>query len=116
MGPKSKTQANTSNNMKKRILVTGGAGYIGSHTVVELIKAGYEPIIVDNFDNSFPFVVTRVEEITDTNIKFHKLDINNYHDLSRLFSLEKNIDGVIHFAAHKAVGESLSDPLKYYDN
>jgi len=102
--------------MKKRILVTGGAGYIGSHTVVELVEAGYEPIIVDNFVNSFPFVVTRVEEITGTDIKFHNFDINNYHDLSRLFSAEKNIDGVIHFAAHKAVGESLCEPLKYYDN
>ena len=102
--------------MKKRILVTGGAGYIGSHTVVELIQAGYEPIIVDNFDNSYPFVVTRIEEITGQEIQFHKLDVNNYHDLSRLFSKEKNIDGVIHFAAHKAVGESVNDPLKYYDN
>ena len=102
--------------MKKRILVTGGAGYIGSHTVVELVQAGYEPIIVDNFVNSFPFVVTRVEEITGANIKFHNLDVNSYHDLSRLFSAEKRIDGVIHFAAHKAVGESISEPLKYYDN
>jgi UDP-glucose 4-epimerase len=102
--------------MKKRILVTGGAGYIGSHTVVELIQAGYEPIIIDNFDNSYPFVITRVEEITNSKIKFHKLDVNNYHDLSKLFSAEKNIDGVIHFAAHKAVGESVDDPLKYYNN
>ena len=102
--------------MKKRILVTGGAGYIGSHTIVELVQAGYEPIIVDNFVNSFPFVVTRVEEITGTDIKFHKLDVNSYHDLSRLFSAEKNIDGVIHFAAYKAVGESIAEPMKYYDN
>lgn len=102
--------------MKKRILVTGGAGYIGSHTVVELIQAGYEPIIIDNFDNSYPFVVTKIEEIAGQEVKFHKLDVNNYHDLSRLFSQEKNIDGVIHFAAHKAVGESVNDPLKYYNN
>ncbi len=102
--------------MKKRILVTGGAGYIGSHTAVELINAGYEPILIDNFDNSFPFVIKRVEEIAGTEVIFHHSDVNNYHDLSRLFSAEKNIDGVIHFAAHKAVGESVNNPLKYYDN
>jgi UDP-glucose 4-epimerase len=102
--------------MPKKILVTGGAGYIGSHTVVELIEAGYEPIIVDNFDNSFPFVVTNLEKITGRPITFHQFDINNYHDLSRLFTLEKNIDAIIHFAAHKAVGESVENPFKYYNN
>ncbi|MDB4835129.1 UDP-glucose 4-epimerase GalE [Cyclobacteriaceae bacterium] len=100
----------------KKILVTGGAGYIGSHTVVELVKAGYEPIIMDNFDNSYPFVITRLEELTGQEIKFYNLSCNNYHDLSRFFREEKEIDGVIHFAAHKAVGESVQDPFKYYNN
>lgn len=101
---------------KKRILVTGGAGYIGSHTVVELANAGYEPIIVDNFDNSYPFVITNIEKILGRPITFHNFDCNNYHDLYRLFNAEKDIDGVIHFAAHKAVGESIKKPLKYYNN
>lgn len=100
----------------KKILVTGGAGYIGSHTVVELLNSGYEPIVIDNFDNSYPFVVSRIEEITGKSFKFYNLSCNNYHDLSRLVKDEKGIEGVIHFAANKAVGESVKDPFKYYNN
>jgi UDP-glucose 4-epimerase len=100
----------------KKVLVTGGAGYIGSHTVVELLNAGYEPIIIDNFENSYPFVISNIEKIAGKPVKFYNLSCNNYHDLSRLFSEEKDIEGVIHFAADKAVGESVNNPFKYYNN
>lgn len=102
--------------MRKKILVTGGAGYIGSHTVVELINSGYEPIIIDNFSNSEKNVIDGLKEITGKNIKVYEGDCNDKLFLSNLFKKEKNIDGVIHFAAYKAVGESVQEPLKYYFN
>ena len=99
----------------KRILVTGGAGYIGSHTVVELIAAGYEAIIVDNFSNSSVEVLDRLKTITGVDIPFYKGSISDKDFMNRVFE-ENQIDAVIHFAAYKAVGESVQEPLKYYKN
>lgn len=97
------------------ILVTGGTGYIGSHTVIELIKAGYEPVIVDNLINSKIEVLERLKKITGKTIKFYKADCTNKNELKEIFSKEK-ITAVIHFAGLKAVGESVEQPLKYYYN
>ncbi len=99
-----------------KILVTGGAGYIGSHTVVELINAGFKPVIADNFSNSYTSVLQALESITKTKIPCYSIDCTNYHSLKEVFEKEKNIEGVIHFAAFKAVGESVRFPLKYYHN
>jgi UDP-glucose 4-epimerase len=97
------------------ILVTGGAGYIGSHTCVELLNAGYELIVVDNFSNSKPEALKRVIEITGKFFKFYELDLLDKAALETIF-LENNIDAVIHFAGLKAVGESVSMPIQYYKN
>lgn len=99
----------------KNVLVTGGTGYIGSHTVVELINAGYNPIIVDNLSNSKKEVIERIAEITGVKPLFFQADILDYSALDKLFSTYL-IDSVIHFAGLKAVGESVSVPLKYYHN
>jgi UDP-glucose 4-epimerase len=99
-----------------KILVTGGTGFIGSHTVVELYNAGHEVIILDNFDNSFENVLTNIETITGKKTPFFNIDLKNKKAVFDFFENNKNIDAVIHFAAHKAVGESVSNPLKYYDN
>jgi len=100
----------------KKIIVTGGAGFIGSHTVVELFNNGYTPIIIDNYSNSSEDVVSRIERIIGTKVKSLKGDCNDSATLDKLFSEEKGIVGVIHFAASKAVGESVKEPLKYYGN
>lgn len=97
------------------ILVTGGAGYIGSHTVVTLIEAGHTPIVVDNLVNSNAESLARVEQITGTRPKFYKADIRDSAALSQIFT-EQSIDAVIHFAGLKAVGESVEKPLLYYQN
>ena len=97
----------------KNILVTGGTGYIGSHTVVELINAGYNPIIVDNLSNSKIQVLDRIKTITGVDVKFYKLDCTKYDEFEEVFKKEK-IDAVIHFAGLKAVGESCQKPLLYY--
>ena len=97
------------------ILVTGGCGYIGSHTVVELLDNNRDVIIVDNFSNSSPNVLDSIKEITDKDFKFYKIDITNEDDLEVVFK-ENKIDSVIHFAALKAVGESVEKPLEYYYN
>lgn len=97
------------------ILVTGGAGFIGSHTCVELLDAGYEVIVVDNFCNSKPDVVGKIEEISKKQVKLYEADILDQAALDRIFR-ENVIDAVIHFAGLKAVGESVSIPLKYYHN
>ncbi len=99
----------------KRILVTGGAGYIGSHTVVELINAGYEPIIVDDLSNSKEEVINRIEKITGKRPIFYRVSLLNEVLFEEVFEKEK-IDAVIHFAGFKAVGESVLKPLKYYEN
>ncbi len=101
---------------KNKILVTGGAGYIGSHTVIELINAGYDPIVVDNFSNSSGWILQNVEKITGQKIKFYHIDCRDYKKLKEVLKIEKNIEGVIHFAAFKSVSESVSSPLKYYEN
>lgn len=98
-----------------RILVTGGAGYIGSHTCVELLENGYEVVVVDNLQNSNEEALRRVKEITGKELKFYKIDLTDEPGLKRVFD-ENKIDGVIHFAGLKAVGESVEIPLKYYGN
>lgn len=98
-----------------RVLVTGGAGYIGSHTVVMLLENGYDVVVVDNFSNSKPVVLDKIKEITGKDFKFYELDVCNKEALSLVFS-ENEIDAVIHFAGYKAVGESVSMPLMYYRN
>ena len=101
--------------MMNKILVTGGCGYIGSHTVVELVNNGYDVVIVDNFSNSKPIVLDRLKEITGRDIKFYELDLCDREKLRVVFD-ENKIDAVIHFAGYKAVGESVSKPLMYYRN
>ena len=98
-----------------KVLVTGGAGYIGSHTVVELINAGYEPIIVDDLSNAKEDVIDRIETITGKRPVFYKVDCKDKEAMRKVFS-EQKIDSVIHFAAYKAVGESVKIPLEYYRN
>ena len=98
-----------------KILVTGGTGYIGSHTVVELINNGYDVVVVDNFSNSKPIVLDRLKEITGKEINFYELDLCDKEKLKVVFD-ENKIDAVIHFAGYKAVGESVSKPLMYYRN
>jgi len=99
----------------KKILVTGGAGYIGSHTVVRLIEQGYQPILLDNFSNSSSKVLSRIEKITGTKPVLSETDISDIENLSALFQ-QHDFDAVIHFAGLKAVGESLEKPLLYYQN
>lgn len=97
------------------ILVTGGAGYIGSHTCVELLKNGYDVVVVDNYYNSVPAVLDRVEQITGKKLLRYDCDIRDRNSLKKVFS-ENKIDAVIHFAGLKAVGESTKLPLMYYEN
>lgn len=98
-----------------KILVTGGAGYIGSHTVVELIDNGYDVVVVDNLSNSSKESLSRVEKITDAQVKFYENDIADMDAMDKIF-VENDIDAVIHFAGLKAVGESVEKPLEYYKN
>lgn len=100
----------------KKILVTGGAGYIGSHTTVELIQAGYEPIVIDNFIYSDGALITGIEKITGKKVNFHQGDCRDKAFLTNLFETQGPIDGVIHFAALKSVGESVEKPLLYHQN
>lgn len=98
------------------ILVTGGTGYIGSHTVVELQNAGYEAVIIDNLSNSNPEVLNRIEKITGKSPKFYEADIRDKEALKKIFDENPDIESCIHFAGLKAVGESVSKPLEYYNN
>lgn len=98
-----------------QILITGGAGYIGSHACVELLEAGYEIVVVDNFINSKPAVLKRIEEITGRRFRFYKVDIRDREGLRKVFD-ENEIGAVVHFAGLKAVGESVAYPLAYYHN
>ncbi len=98
-----------------KVLVTGGAGYIGSHTCVQLLQAGYSLVVLDNLSNSSPEALRRVEEISGQSVEFVKGDIGDRPLLDRLFS-EHAIDSVIHFAGLKAVGESVEQPIRYYQN
>ena len=98
-----------------KVLVTGGAGYIGSHTCVELLSAGHEVVVVDNLSNSHPEALNRVEEIAGRSVDFRQVDICDRDGLSAVFA-NNTIDAVIHFAGLKAVGESVAQPLRYYYN
>lgn len=98
-----------------KILVTGGAGYIGSHTAVELLEKGEEIIIVDNFSNSSPEMLEKIKEITKKDFDFYELDLLNEEKLEKVFE-ENEIESVIHFAGLKAVGESVEKPIEYYHN
>jgi UDP-glucose 4-epimerase len=102
--------------MKGKILVTGGTGYIGSHTVVELQNAGFDVVIVDDLSNSTEAVVGQIEQISGTRPEFHEFNMQNLELLEALFEKSKGIDAIIHFAAFKAVGESVEKPLIYYRN
>lgn len=99
-----------------KILVTGGLGFIGSHTVVELINAGYEPVIVDNLSNSDPKILDQLEKILGFKPVYYKLDLCFEQDIADLVNKEPDLAGIIHFAASKAVGESVQKPLMYYKN
>ena len=98
-----------------KVLVTGGCGFIGSHTCVELLNEGYDVVVVDNLSNSKPDVVDKIKKITGKSFKFYKEDLCDKEELDKIFDKEK-IDSVIHFAGFKAVGESVSKPLMYYRN
>jgi len=98
----------------RKILVTGGTGYIGSHTCIELIKASYEVVVVDNLSNSSLESLKRVEKLSGSEIPFYKADVRDKDSLTEVFQ-QHSIDGVIHFAGLKAVGESVEKPIEYYD-
>src|SRR5689334_1402966 len=98
-----------------KVLVTGGAGYIGSHTVVELLNAGHEVVVVDNLSNSHPESLRRVERITGRKPLLEQVDVRDGAALERIFQ-EHRIAAVVHFAGLKAVGESVAQPLRYYQN
>ena len=100
----------------KKILVTGGLGYIGSHTVVELQHAGFKVIIIDNLSNSSLDVLGGITNITEQAPIFERLDLRNKADVVEFFKVHNDLDGIIHFAASKAVGESVENPLLYYEN
>jgi UDP-glucose 4-epimerase len=99
-----------------RVLITGGAGYIGSHTVVQLAARGHDPVVLDNFSNSKRSVLERVGVITGRTIELRELDLRDEPSLARMFDADVPYDAVIHFAGLKSVGESVSSPLDYYDN
>ena len=98
-----------------RILVTGGTGYIGTHTLIALHDAGHEAVVVDNLSNSNPVALERVEELTGTQIPFYQVDIRDREGLSRVME-QNHFDACIHFAGLKAVGESVEKPWEYYEN
>ena len=102
--------------MKKRILVTGGTGYIGSHTTVELINAGFDVVIIDDLSNSRREVLDGIEKITGVKPVFEEFNLIETEKVIGFFKKHKNIEAIIHFAANKAVGESVKNPLKYYEN
>jgi UDP-glucose 4-epimerase len=99
-----------------KILVTGGCGYIGSHAIVDLVENGYDVISVDNNSRSNPRILDGVEKITGKKIKNYKVDLCNFDDLFAIFQENEDIVGIIHFAAYKSVGESVKDPLLYFEN
>ena len=98
------------------ILVTGGTGYIGSHTCVELLNAGKEIVVVDNFSNSKPEVLDKIKEITGKDFKFYEVDLLDRENLEKVFKENPDIQSVVHFAGYKAVGESVVKPIEYYHN
>jgi len=102
--------------MRRKVLVTGGAGYIGSHTVVELFRSGYMPIIIDNLCNTSERNLIGINQILSTDIQFHKVDCTDLNEMENIFVIYKDIYACIHFAAYKSVGESIENPEKYYKN
>ena len=102
--------------MNDKIIVTGGCGYIGSHTVIELIENNYEVVILDDFSNSSEETLNRIEKITGKKPSFINIDLKDAYKTNEVFNAHKDAKAVIHFAAHKAVGESVNNPLKYYQN
>ncbi len=102
--------------MKNKILVTGGAGYIGAHTIIELVNAGYEPVLVDDFSKSDDTLLQGIEKILGAKPKFYQGNCTHSQFLNQVFDAEKDICGVIHFAAYKSVGESVQHPTLYYRN
>lgn len=100
----------------KKILVTGGCGYIGSHTIVDLIENGYQVISIDNLCRSNPTILKGIEKITGVIVKNYEVNICNYEDVRAVFEEHQDIQGIIHFAAYKAVGESVENPLMYFEN
>jgi len=102
--------------MKKKVLVTGGAGYIGSHTAVCLIESGFDVVIVDNLSNSEIRSIEGIEKITGVKPEFHEFDLCDKEKTAKFFEQNNDIEAIIHFAAYKAVGESVENPLKYYHN
>ncbi|MDR2835766.1 MAG: UDP-glucose 4-epimerase GalE [Bacteroidales bacterium] len=103
-------------HVSKKILITGGIGFIGSHTATELINSGYEVIIVDNLSNSDIKILDGIEKITKIRPQFYKKDVSEINQLETIFKEHSDIQAIIHFAASKAVGESVEQPLKYYQN
>lgn len=101
---------------RPKIIVTGGAGFIGSHTVVELIESGYTPIIIDDFSNAQEWIIEHLNLLTQSNIMHYKIDCKNYETMHEIFQGIGKIDGIIHFAAFKSVNESVDFPVKYYHN
>lgn len=99
-----------------KILVTGGTGYIGSHTIVDLIENGFEVISIDNFSRSTTIALAGIEKITGKKIKNYTVDLKNFDETQAVFQENPDINGIIHFAAYKAVGESVEEPLRYYEN
>src|SRR5215813_13092136 len=99
-----------------KILVTGGCGYIGSHTIVDLIENGYEVISVDNNSRSSPRILEGIERITGKKVKNYKVDLCNFDDTFAIFQENDDIKGIIHFAAYKSVSESVEKPLMYFEN
>ena len=102
--------------MKGKVLVTGGLGFIGSHTVVELLAAGYEVVIIDDLSNSQLFILDNIEKVSGQSPAFYQIDVADTKKLNEVFQTEQNISTVIHFAAFKAVGESVDHPIKYFKN
>src|SRR5687768_18440183 len=100
----------------KKILVTGGCGYIGSHTIVDLVENGYDVISVDNNSRSNGIILEGVEKISGKRVKNYKVDLCNFDDTFAIFQENEDISGIIHFAAFKSVGESVEKPLMYFEN
>lgn len=99
-----------------KILVTGGSGFIGSHTIVDLVENGFDVVSIDNFSRSTPYAIAGIEKITGKKIKNYNVDLKNFDETRAVFQENPDITGVIHFAAYKAVGESVAEPLMYYEN
>jgi len=99
-----------------KILVTGGCGYIGAHTIVDLIENGFEVVSVDDNSRSTRYLLDGIEKITGKKVKNYKVDLKDYNDTRAVFEENEDISGIIHFAAYKAVGESVEEPLMYFEN